>query len=213
MTTRNLWTTTTITFILSTAGMSFWLYEILEIKGWYSLNWLSGQLYSPYIATLFSVFAFMTPFFINRQLTAKKTIICIIIFYMTNIICFQIGKQLCYTIYSKFWLLSSVTTDLILILLIALVLFIFIGLSYRLTTHRLIRKNKKINMLFITLLLLLSIPLSLLTIQINRGFGSGTDWVDAVKMGYPIFWTTMLLGLIGIIIARQPDLVTTDKTK
>lgn len=210
MTTRNLWITTTIIFILSTVGMSSWLYEIVEIKGWYSLNWLSGQLYSPYIATLFSVFAFMAPFFINRQLTPKNTIICIIIFYMTNIICFEIGKQLCYAMYSKFWWLSGTTSDIIIMALIALFLFIFLGFTYRLTTHKFIKRNRKISTLFITLLLLLITPLSLLTIQINSGYGHGTDWVDAVKMGYPIFWTTILLGVSGIIIAGQKNLILTD---
>ena len=78
------------------------------------------------------------------------------------------------------------------------------------TTHKLIKKNKKINVLFITLLLLLIIPLSLLTIQIYTGFGHGTDWIDAVKMGYPIFWTTMFLGLIGLIISSQKNLISTD---
>ncbi len=193
--------------------MGLWLYEIVEIKTWASLNWLSGQLYSPFLATLFSVFAFMTPFFISRQLTIKKTIICILIFYTTNIICFQIGEQICNAIYSKFWWLAGTATDLILIALMTLALFIFLGLSYRLTTHKLIKKNKKINVLFITMLLLLTIPLSWMTIYINTGFGHGTDWVDAVKMGYPIFWTTILLGLIGLIIARQPAPVATNKNK
>ena len=213
MTTRKIWTSLIIIFVFSILGLGLWLCEIVEIKTWNSLNWLRGQLYSPFIAILFSVFAFMTPFFVNRQLTSKKTIVSIIIFYTTNIICFEIGKQLCYVMYSRLWWLSGTTTDIILMVIIALSLFIFIGFSYWLTTHKFIKKNKKINMLFTTLLILLTIPLSLLTIYINTGFGSGTDWEDAVKMGYPIFWTTMLLGLIGLIIARQPDLVTTDKTK
>ena len=191
-------------FFLSSLGMALWLYEIVEIKTWNSLSWLNGQLYSPFLATLFSVFSFMTPFFINKKLTVKKAIIPFIIFFTINIICFQIGKFLCYKMNSKCWWLSNKGTinNTIVMILTALSLFIFLGFSYRLTTCKLMKMNKTINTFFITFLLLLAIPLSLLTIQINPGFGSGTDWVDAVKMGYPIFWISMLLGLIGIILAR-----------
>lgn len=193
-------------FVFSSLGMGLWLYEIVEIKKWAGLNWLSDQLYSPFIAALLAVFAFMTPFLVNKQLTLKNAIVSINIFYTVNIICFQIGKQLCYELYSRFWLLSGTSSDILLIPLIGLALFIFLGLSYWFVTNKFVKKNKKLNSFFITILLLLSIPLSLLTIQINSGFGSGTDWVDTVKMGYPIFWITMLLGFSGLIIARQPDI-------
>ncbi len=126
--------------------------------------------------------------------------------YSINVICFYLGKQLCYEMYSRFGWLSGTSTEIILIPFQGLALFIFLGLSYWLTAHKLLKKNKKINVFFITILLLLSIPLSLLTIQINSGFGSGTGWVDAVKMGYPVFWITMLLGLSGLLITRQTEL-------
>ena len=200
-------------FVFSSLGMGLWLYEIVEIKKWAGLNWLSDQLYSPFIAALLAVFAFITPFLVNKQLTLKNAIVSINIFYTVNIICFQIGKDLCYELYSRFWLLSGTSTHFLLIPFIGLALFIFLGLSYWFITHKLIKKNKKINVLFVTLLLLLSVPLSLLTIQVNSGFGSGTDWVDTVKMGYPIFWITMLLGFSGLLIARQPNIIEIIKTK
>jgi|GEM_PF-3775189 len=204
--TRNLWTTTIIIFILSTVGMSLWLYEILEIQGWYNLNWAdNGALYSPYIAALLVVFAFIVPFIISKQATAYKILLPSIILYAVNMICFKIGEYLCHKMLS-FWFVPMPISDIIL----GFSLFILIGFFYWLITHKLIKRNKKINIIFITLLAILIIPLSSLTIEINSGFGSQRGWVDTVKMGYPIFWTTMLLGVGGILIARQKNLIRTD---
>jgi len=205
MTKKNSWISLIIIFIFSSLGMCLWLVEIVEIKTWYSLSWLSGQLFSPFIAALFSVLAFMTPFLVSRKPLLKNAVVSIIILYSINISCFYLGKQLCYEMYSKFFWLYGTNTQIVLMPLAGLVLFIFLGLSYWLTAHKLLKKNKKINVFFITILLLLSIPMSLMAIQINSGFGSGTGWVDAVKMGYPLFWITMLLGLAGILVSRQVD--------
>lgn len=207
MTTRNLSIAITIILILSTVGMSVWLFEILKIKGWYGLNWLSGQFYSPYIATLIAVFAFMTPFIFNKQTTTKKIILATIILYAVNMLCFEAGKHVCYTMYCSFCFWTS--KDSILLFTIATALFAFLGFAYWFVTNKLIKKIKKINMLMITLLALSVIPLSLLTIQVNTGFGTNTDWIDSVKMGYPIFWTTTALGLSGIRIAKQNNSITT----
>lgn len=205
MTTRNLWTTMTVIFLLSIVGMGLWLFEILQIKSWYGLNWLSGSLYSPHIATFIAVFAFMTPLIISRQVAIKKIVTPTFILYAASILCFEVGKQLCYKLYCRFCFWTTI--DIVIILSIAFTLFIFLGLSYWLTTQTLIKRNKKVNILYTTTLLLLTIPLSLVTVQVNPGFGSGTGWVDAVKMGYPIFWITIMLGLSGIIIAVQNPLI------
>ena len=207
MTTRNISIAMTIILILSTIGMSVWLFEILKIKSWYGLNWLSGQLYSPYIATLIAVFAFMTPFIFNKQTTTKKIILAIIILYAANMLCFEAGKQLCYAMYCSFCFRTS--KDSIFLFTIATTLFAFLGFAYWFVTNKLIKKNKNINMLTITLLALAVIPLSLLTIQVNTGFGTNTDWIDSVKMGYPIFWTITALGLSGILIAKQKTILAT----
>ena len=204
MTTRNLWTATALIFLLSTIGMNLWLYEILKIKGRHSLNWLTGQVYSPYIATLIVVLAFMTPFITSRRVITKKTIFAIIILYAASIFCFEIGKQLCYALYCRFCFWT--TKDILLIFSIAFILFLFLGVVYWFVTNKLIKKNKKVNILFISFLAIEAIPLSLLTILINTGFGSQTGWVDTVKMGYPIFWTTMLFGLAGILIEKQKNI-------
>jgi hypothetical protein len=195
MTIKNLLTAILIIFILSAVGMGLWLYEILKIKGWYSLTWLSEQLYSPFIATLFAVFAFMTPFVVCKQTTAKKIIFSTIILYVISILCFSVGKDLCYALYGRFYFWK--TQDIVLYLSTGIILFPSLGIIYWFVTNQFIKKNKKINMLFITIFIIGVIPISIFTIELNKGFSTQSGWVDVVKMGYPIFWITMALGLSG----------------
>jgi hypothetical protein len=49
----------------------------------------------------------------------------------------------------------------------------------------------------------MTIPLSLITILLIPGFGHQTGWIDAVKMGYPVFWVTVLLGVAGVWIKER----------
>ena len=201
MTSRKKILTFAIIFLLSVLGNALWLFEVVQIKGWHSLSWLSGTLYSPYFILLFVVFAFITPFIIKGGLSVKNTIVWAAILYFVCLICFEAGKQLSYMIYSRFFFLTNGPFQYF--ILIPLLVFVFFGFTLWFTTHLLINPNRKINMLIISLLCPLAIVLSMVTINVFRGFGSQTDWVDAVKMGYPVFWLTLATGFSGMIMVRQ----------
>ena len=190
-----------IIFTLSGLGMSLWLFEIVEVKGWYNLNWMYEPLFSPFIGSALVCFAYISPFMFYRGLSGKQVILPFVIIFVINVLCFEVGKQLCYSMYCKFC--PGTMTDLLLLLSITVFLFALIALVYWAATDKWIKKNKKTNMILISMLALLAIPLSLITIEINQGFGHQSGWVDAVKMGYPVFWTTIGLGFSGLIIARQ----------
>jgi hypothetical protein len=42
---------------------------------------------------------------------------------------------------------------------------------------------------------LLILPLSLVTIQVVPALHNETDLINAVKMGYPAFWSVLLIGI------------------
>jgi hypothetical protein len=204
MTKQQLIRSSYIILFLSLCGITLWLFEIVGIKGWYGLGWLSqGQLYTPFIATLLVVISFLIPFILSRKTTLVKVSFSIVILYAVSIISFLTGEQLLHGIYCKlcFW----TTGDMVMIYVKAFVIFTFTGIAYGFVTNRFIKKNKSINKIMIIGMLLMVIPLSLATVTLFPGFGRGIGWVDAVKMGYPVFWTTFLLGVSGIILARQPD--------
>jgi hypothetical protein len=47
------------------------------------------------------------------------------------------------------------------------------------------------------------VPASLATVEWIPGFGNGITFVDAVKMGYPMFWINVLLGWTAFAMVKK----------
>ncbi|MCD6067594.1 MAG: hypothetical protein K0S33_2420 [Bacteroidetes bacterium] len=188
-----------IVLLLSVSALVLWLLEITQIKGWHGLNWLNGVLLSPYIIACIPVFSFLTPFLIRKQtLSIKKTILAAVLLYGSSILCFEIGKQISYLIYCRFCFFNPW-----ILLLIAFFTFLLCGFLYWLITNMLLQKTKWYKLFIIGLTAILVIPVSLASIHFFPGLGTQDGWVDAVKMGHPVFWITILFGASGFILSRQ----------
>lgn len=186
--------------MLSLLAWICWLLEILFVKGWYSLNWLNGGLYSSYFGLLLAAYTFLLPFKLTGIAT-KKLILPFFLLLIVNAICYEAGKHLCYAVYCRFcfWDIKNI----IIIFSLAFLLLPFIGFFYWLIATKLLRKIKKIHILYISLFVFGAIVLSNLTIYISTGFGAQTGWVDVVKMGYPVFWMIFALGVSGILVTKK----------
>ena len=189
-----------VIFLLSLTAIALWLGEILFIKGWHGLNWLSGPLYSPFLSTVFVVAAFLSSFIHGRSLIKKNVILAYCLLYIVGIFCYIAGAVLVSLPYRMF-LWSEF--DYYLVEFMGFLLFPLMALSYWLITQKLIRKTKKTHILYLTLFSLAVLPLSMLSIWICPGFGSGDGEVDAIKMGYPVFWMAMMMGLAGMVMKGE----------
>lgn len=198
---RNFFISFLLILALSIVGISLWLFEIVQMKGWYSLSWLHETLFAPYFVTILAVLAFLIPFQVYGFMNFRKTLFPALILYVISIVCYEFGKYLCFKFYTSFYEFTML--ELISMSSISLLLFLILGLSYWLVSNMWMKMNRKTNSLYIALSTLLTIPLSLLAIRIFPCFGSGTNWIDAVKMGYPVFWMIASLGISGLMISKQ----------
>ncbi len=187
--------------LLSLMNMGVWLFEIVIIKGWYGLNWLEGVLYSPYLACLIVAVTYLFAFFVNQQLSLGKTIVFMVTLYAINIVCFKSGEYLCHLMYCRFCFWGRV--EIYLFLLSGISLYLLLGFSYWFFSNKFILRCRKMAILSLAIIAFLAVPLSLITITLLPGFGHGTNEVDAVKMGYPVFWTTLLVGLSGYTLSNR----------
>ncbi|MCE3225726.1 MAG: hypothetical protein K0S32_277 [Bacteroidetes bacterium] len=190
-------------FILSLTAWGIWIWEILYRPGWEGLNWLFVTLYSPYISLLIAAIACSVPFIGREQTVTTNILFSVLFFYIINLICFEAGKFVNFNIYRR-WFISG--SEALILSSIVVLIFPFLVLMYWMVIHKLLKKNKESNMPIILLFSLATFPLSNITIHINSGFGTGTNWVDIVKMGYPIFWMSFLMGTSSLMIAKQKEL-------
>ncbi len=187
--------------VLAVISMGLWLLEIVVIKDWDSLRWLTERLYSPFIITPITVFSFIIPFILKEKITFKRSIMPFVILTLVAVVCFTLGKRLCFKIYEANYF-DPMERYRILILS-AIALFLFLALTCWFVSNSFMGDNPMRNVVFITVLLVFTVPLSLFSVEIIPGLGTGDDWVDAVKMGYPVLWITFLMGVSGIFISRQ----------
>lgn len=198
---RNFFISFLLILAFSIVGISLWLFEIVQMKGWYSLSWLHETLFAPYIVTILAVLAFLIPFQVYGFMNFRKTLFPALILYVISIVCYEVGKYLCFKFYTSFYEFTML--ELISMSSISLLLFLILGLSYWLVSNVWIKKSRRTNILYIALSTLFTIPLSMLAIRIFPCFGSGTNWIDSVKMGYPVFWMIASLGISGLMISKQ----------
>lgn len=186
--------------LLSLAAWGLWLYEINYVKGWYGLTWLDGSLFSPYYITALVVLSFLLPFILNKIRETRFFISAFVLLYIISWICYVGGKLVCYEMYARF--VGSYPGELRALFISSALLFLACGLGYRFVTHKLITPLQKRKAVYLSFSLILVIPLSLLTVYLFPGFGDGKDWIDAVKMGYPVFWVTIILGYSGYLLSE-----------
>jgi hypothetical protein len=180
--------------LLSIAGMLLWQHEIYSIHFGEGLYWLNRNLITPYIITLFAVISFLLPFILRKGFRIINLIAAIIILYGISLFCFIAGKELNFIIYCR--LCWCTTSNLILLVLFGILIFVIFGFGYWITTCKLLQPIKKSGIILISALALCVIPLSLLTSKFFPLFNQ-TDWVNTVKSGFPVFWITFFLGVAG----------------
>ena len=189
-----------IIIIAAILNISIWLFEIVVIKKWASLNWLKPPLYAPYAIALLTTIAYLAPIQLHYRASRMKQLISGAGLYFFSLTEFYAGKQLCYALYSRFWIITKI--DLAIGCMAIGLLFAGLAAACFLSSRHL---NREISRKFIPtniVLFICVIPLSLLSIKLIPGYGAGSGWIDAVKMGYPAFWITILLGVAALRTIR-----------
>jgi hypothetical protein len=190
---------------LSFFGWAMWISEIYFLKGWPGLQWLNGFMFSSVPATLCAVIAFLFPLHFSKPKSERKDIfVAIVTLFAVSFICFFVGRYTNYILFSRFGLFFIVgPLDKVGLLACLILVILFHGIIYIFITNRLIQKTKKLNVLLTFFVIPFAFFLSMVSVRYFPGFGNSNGWIDAIKMGYPVFWTIFLMGLSGSLIAIQ----------
>ena len=193
-------TSIAIILIAAILNISFWLFEILVIKKWASLNWLKPPLYAPYAIVLLTTLAYLAPIQLHYRASRINWLISVGGLYLFSLAEFHAGKQLCYALYSRYWIITKI--DLAIGCTAIGLLFSGLAAACAFSSRQLNRKISYKPIFVNAVLFICVIPLSLLSIKLIPGFGAGSGWIDAVKMGYPAFWITILIGVAALRTIR-----------
>ncbi len=180
-----------------------WLYEILSIKSWVGLNWLNGYMNSVFLIIPLTVSTYVLSMRLLKRISIKNILFAILILSFISFISFELARRVLYIVHSKFFVLSySQLSSILLISTGILVPNLIFSIGYYYVTNKFLIKTAKRTILLFLGTVILCIAFSLLSIKLVSGYGSGHNFIDSVKMGYPVFWLNILLCVSAVIIFK-----------
>lgn len=179
-----------------------WLAEVIWMTGWEGLGWLWQAQYSAYAGVGLAILAYLLPFILIGKARGPRLWISAIELFFSSVVAFLIARNILYGLYGGMAVLTI--SPHLLYLMLAALLALVAGSFYLTTQRRLARPGISY---YFWLFAALGAPgaLSLFTVKIFPGFGSSSTFADAVKMGYPLFWTVLCLGAVSLLgVSRVP---------
>lgn len=201
--------------MLGLVSIGAWLFEVFVIKGWAGLNWLRGYPFAALVGIAASALA--TGFAAKYALDTRRHPSAgaapfggfVLGASLAAFVSFEVAREAIYNLHSRSaaWLSLSgepglarsfYITQWLLILGAGLITTSVFTLGIR----RLLVAIAWWTALLFAVALLLVMPLSVALIQVIQAPGGQTDYVHAVKMGYPMFFTPILLAVATHIAVR-----------
>jgi hypothetical protein len=183
---------------LGVVAWGVWLYEITQIVGWAGLEWLRVELYSVYVITGITVLSYLLPIFMWSRAKWYWNLTCFLGMYLAGLGGYWSGRYLLTQLYSRIPHEHHISQlwALFLVLLIVSSVFFFLKQYF-------LFRSGSFHVLTLMAVFIAVVPASLGTVEWFPGFGSMHSFVDAVKMGYPIFWVNLFLGWTAYAMVKK----------
>jgi len=165
--------------ILAIIAFSAWYYEIHQVVKWGSLKWIRTTLYSPWLVAVCTALAVVVPFVVFKKININnRTIIVTILLFILSIASYHIGE-----VGFKSWMSG---------LVIIVLLVVICGLVFFMVIHFLLHKISWFYVLGVWLAIL---GCFFMSTQLD------SNWIDAIKLGYPFFFIVLNMGVVSTIAA------------
>jgi len=187
-----------VPILLGIASLAMWLTEIRVYIGWEGIEWIRRDLKSVYITILFSVFSYVIPAVIFVRPKWLNTLLCIFTLYFFSLLSYFVSKWIFKQLYIKIGEESHVFYVWLLIVTVTIVAII-----YYYVKQFLLFRSERFHVMTIVAVFISIVPASLITIEWFKGYAVIESFVDAVKMGYPLFWLNVLMGWVSYAMVKK----------
>jgi len=186
---------------LGLLAVALWLTEVLWIKGWQGLRWLEGYPWAAVPVCLLVALGALIAIRGETVRPVRRPASFVVAVGITSWTSFEIARVSLIALHTPNWLFLdpglhalalriSVLSPLMRLALALALASVGVYVSVRFF----LRPMSRWTILYLAAALLLVIPASLLTIRVVPAINGTTDYLHAVKMGYPTFWTVVLVG-------------------
>jgi hypothetical protein len=167
-----------------------WLAEVCWLRGWRGLAWLSGfQWAAVPICLILMVVAGVV---VGKDAGWRARAAFVGAGAAVSLVAFVLARQATYELFAGGLVPGSPSAGPLVELFVA-----WAGASVGLTmlANRWLAPLRAWASALVAVALVAALPLAFATIQIVPALNGSTDFIHAVKMGYPVFWTSLLVPL------------------
>ncbi|CAA6826126.1 MAG: Unknown protein [uncultured Aureispira sp.] len=183
-------------------SLLMWWYELHQVIGGSGFGWLEESLRSIYLISFLIVLAFILPMRIELKMPIGWGLFYILLLYGASLGTYFLTKQIFYNLYTK-GLIGGDTKIITLSIWKLLATVILLSAIYFIPMRHFHRKTDGMHILTIMVAMISVIPASLISIEQIPLWSAETAFIDAVKLGYPIFWMPIFLGSFSTAAAKE----------
>lgn len=189
-------------FLVGGLCIFLWWQELHHVIGWQGSGWVRKPLFSVYIIIFLIVAVFLLPMVVELKMPIPWVIFYVVLLYLTSCWAFFQAKEILHRLYAhglhtgnqhlvavSIWELMGV------VIAFAIVFFIPMRHFHRTTDG--------MHVITIIVAVISVIPASIISIEHLPLWDCKINFMDAVKIGYPIFWLTVFLGLLSEAAAKE----------
>lgn len=183
-------------FVLGLGSWLLWHYELELRAGWAGLAWLDIEHYYSIWWGLFACsfcFVFTSWSIRNTPLWLGGIALCLL--FLLSLLGFYLAKSIFYALFQPDFFSRPDSESYRIKLASGLLLLVSgTGSAFFFIKQRLLFRSNPLHILTFIFVLFTLVPASLGSVELLLNWSNGERFVDAVKMGYPLFWSPILLG-------------------
>lgn len=192
--------------VLSSAA---WLGEVVLLKGWDGLRWLEGYPSASFVGVACVALSVLVPIHVKHRISVGRASLFVAIAFAIGWFSFDLARSCLYELHSPSAAFMALSMDPSMAWhftfrnlagLASAALLSAVGFTVAVRLF-LARVSWWMAGLFLAAIALV-MPVSMLTILVVPALNGKTDYLYVVKMGYPLFWTNILMGLVGWLGVR-----------
>lgn len=192
----------TVPIVIGGISLLMWWYELHQIVGWQGYNWVRQPLWSIYVISFLIVVAFILPMQIELKMPIGWVLFYLVLLYGASIGAYFWAKHIFYVLYTK-GLIEGDNQVITLSIWKLLATVILLSGIYFIPMRHFHKTTDGMHVLTIMIAIISVVPASLICVEQFPFWSRETAFMDAVKLGYPVFWLPIFLGLLSTAAAKE----------
>lgn len=189
-------------FLIGGICVFLWWHDLHQVIGWQGNGWLRKPLFSVYPIIFLIVVSFLLPMAVELKMPKEWVLFYIVLLFGTSCWAFFEAKDILHRLYAhglhvgdQYLAAVSIWELMGVVVVFSIIFFIPMRHFHRTTDG--------MHIITIMVAVISVIPASIISIENLPLWDCKMNFMDAVKIGYPIFWITVFLGLLSEAAAKE----------